>query len=50
MKPFGLREAAERFVQGHPGTWMAIAVSMMAVLAFVAVLLIELVTWMWEFV
>ena len=48
MKPFNLREAAQRFVQGHPGTWMAIAVSLMAVLAFVVVLLFEIVTWVWE--
>jgi len=48
VKPLSLREAAQRFVQGHPGTWMAIAVSMMAVLAFVVVLLIEIATWVWE--
>lgn len=48
VKAFSLREAAERFVQGHPGTWIAIAVSMMAVLAFVVVLLFEMVTWIWE--
>ncbi len=50
MKPFSLREAIERFVQGHPTTWMAIAVSMMAVLAVVVVVFIEMLTWLWEFV
>jgi hypothetical protein len=48
VKPLSLREAAERFVQGHPGTWLAIAVSMMAVLAIVVVLLIEMMIWIWE--
>lgn len=48
VKPLSLREAAERFAQGHPGTWIAIAVGMMAVVAFVVVLLVELVAWIWE--
>jgi hypothetical protein len=48
VKPVSLRKAAERFVQGHPGTWLAIAFSMMAVVAFGVVLLIELATWIRE--
>ena len=33
--------------RGHPGTWTAMTVSRMAVLTFVVLPFIELVTWIW---